>query len=62
MLEEFIESSNELDGSYTENYSKISNLNNKLNQQKRDYEENIVELEVKKEELEARVEELDDEV
>ncbi len=62
MLDGFIEYSNDLGGNYAKSYSKISNLNGQLYQQKRDYEEKIKELEAKKEKLEARVEELDDEV
>jgi len=41
MLEGFIDYSNELGGSYAGSYSRISNLNSQLNQQKRDYEEEL---------------------
>jgi hypothetical protein len=39
MLDGFIEYSNDLGGNYAGSYSKISNLNDQLYQQKRDYEE-----------------------
>ncbi|CAG8472776.1 hypothetical protein C2G38_2178300 [Gigaspora rosea] len=51
MLEGLINSSNEL--------SSQCRTNEKLYEQKRDYEGKIEELEAKKEELEAKVEELD---
>ena len=62
MLEGFIDSSNELSSQWLDYVGKWSRTNEKLYEQKRDYEGKIEELEAKKEELEARVEELDDEV
>ena len=41
MLEGFIDYSNELGGSYAGSFSRISNLNSQLIQQKRDYEEEL---------------------
>ena len=52
MLEGFIDGSNELASDYSRSWSKISSLNNQLNQQKRNYEEKIKELNKYKEKVE----------
>ena len=48
MLDGFIEYSNDLGGNYAGSFSRRCNLNRQLNQQKRDYEEKIAELEAKR--------------
>jgi len=62
MLEGFIDYSNDLASEYSESWSKISDLNTQKIEQKEKYENQIAELELKNEELETKVEELDDEV
>ena len=56
MLDGFIDYSNDLGASYAGSYLRISNLNSQLNQQKRDYEEKIAELEAKLEEKDNVIE------
>jgi len=55
----FIEYSNDLGSSYAGSYSRMSDLTNQLNQQKRDYEGKIKVLEAKLEEKDIRIEELE---
>jgi cell division protein FtsB len=62
MLEGFIDYSNDLGGSYAGSYLRISNLSSQLNEQRKDYEKKLEELNAKQEKLEARIEELEDEV
>src|SRR2546421_7480857 len=61
MLEGFIEYSNDLGGSYAGSWSKISNLNSQLSQQKQEYEEKIHQLEEKQKQLEMQLEESEEE-